>query len=292
MDLIERYNLALKSTENDIIRILNRVLDASFASLVRRVRIQLQAPYPDPALRKLALIRELRELVPMFRPDRVDAYDRIFRNLLSSAQNRGIAIARDLSTEAGFTERVDISIPIEATIAAAKRARGYLVRHGQHFAQTAAELIAQGIVEGRSTSSMVSQVRQRLGVVKSRAEVIVRTETLRAYNNASNDYYAANGIELVMWYATADDRACAICAPRAGKIYKRSNVKAPCHPRCRCYLAPWEPEIAAMDPEYAAQRQRHADDIRKAYKQISNEPVNLNRAAVFEQLAPTPIAVD
>jgi hypothetical protein len=45
-----------------------------------------------------------------------------------------------------------------------------------------------------------------------------------------------------------------------------------------------------MDPEYAGQRQRHADEIRKAYKQLSKEPANLNRAAVFEQLAPTPVA--
>lgn len=287
MDLIERYNLALKSTENDIIRMLDRVLDASFASLVRRVRIQLKAPYPDPALRKLALIRELRELVPMFRPDRVDAYDRVFRNLLRSAHGRGIALARELSTEAGFTDRVDISIPIEATVAAAQQARGYLVRHGQRFAQTAAELIAQGIVEGRSTSSMVSQMRQRLGVVKSRAEVIVRTETLRAYNAASREYYAANGIELVMWYATADDRSCPICAPRAGQIYKRANVKVPAHPRCRCYLAPWDPEVAETSPAYARARKRHMKEVNGT---TEIEPINLSRAAVFEQLAPQPLA--
>ena len=290
MDVLERYNQALRTTEDGTLRLLNRVLDQSFNRLVRRSRIHMRAGYVDPAQRNLALLQEFRQLVPAFRPDRVDAYDHALRGLMGEASTRGLEVADDLTGRmAPGRPRIDVSIPLEATIAAASQARGYLVRHGADFAQKSAEVVAQGVAEGRPTDAMIRDMRLRLGVVKSRAETIVRTEALRSYNDASNTYYAAQGIDLCMWYATADDRSCAICAPRAGKIFKRAEIKAPCHPRCRCYLAPWDADLATIDADYAAQRERHAKDVAKAYARVSPEPANLNRAAVFEQFAPVPV---
>ena len=291
MDVLERYNQLLRTTEDGTLRLLNRVLDQAFNRLVRRARVHMRAGYADPVQRNLALLQEFRQLVPAYRPDRTDAYDRVLRTLMGEAGTRGLEVADDLTGRmAPGRPRIDVSIPLDATVAAASQARGYLVRHGADFAQKSAEVVAQGVVEGRSTDAMIRDMRLRLGVVKSRAETIVRTEALRAYNDASNTYYATQGIDLCMWYATADDRSCDICAPRAGKIFKRAEIKAPCHPRCRCYLAPWDADLAAIDADYAAQRERHAKDVAKAYTRVSTEPVNLNRAAVFEQFAPTPVS--
>ena len=291
MDVLERYNQLLRSTEDGTLRLMNRVMDQSFNRLVRRARVHMRAGYTDPAQRNLALLQEFRQLVPAYRPDRVDAYDRVLRTLLGEASTRGLEVADELTGQmAPGRPRVDVSIPLEATVSAAGQARGYLTRHGADFAQKSAEVIAQGIAEGRPTDAMVRDMRLRLGVVKSRAETIIRTEALRAYNDASNTYYAAQGIDLCMWYATADDRSCVVCAPRAGKIFKRAEIKAPCHPRCRCYLAPWDADLAAIDSDYAAQRESHAKEVAKAYTRVSTEPVNLNRAAVFEQFAPTPVS--
>ena len=287
-DLIERYNNLLRTTEDGTIRLLNGVLDSSFRRLVIRTRYQIKAGSIDPAQRNLALLQEFRRLVPAYNPDRVDAYDRIFRNLALSAQGQGLAVATDL-TEAAFPGhgRIDVTIPIEATVEAAKQARGYLAKHGQTFAETAATTVAQGIAEGRPTDAMVQDMRSRLGIVKSRANVIVRTEALRAYNNASDTYYAARGIDQVLYYATADDRSCPYCAPRAGHIYKRGDIKVPIHPRCRCYLAPWDEDTNAMDPEYEKMRETHKKDVAKAVR--LPETVSLNKPASFEQITPTPL---
>jgi SPP1 gp7 family putative phage head morphogenesis protein len=286
VDLLERYNALLRTTEDGTITLLNRVLDQSFNRLVRRTRIHMRAGYADPAQRNLALLQDFRQLIPAYRPDRIDAYDRILRNLTADASTRGLDVATELSPR----ERIDVSIPLEATAAAAAQAKGYLRRHGESFATTSAEVVAQGIAEGRPTNALVQDMRLRLGVVKSRAETIVRTEALRAYNDASNQYYAAQGIDLVMWYATSDDRSCDLCAPRAGTLYKRNEVRVPCHPRCRCYLAPWDADIAANDPVYAAQRERHRKEVAASLRANNIKPVDLNKAAVFEQLAPTPYA--
>lgn len=289
MQLIEQYNQRLRSTEDDIIKMLNRVLDASFNQLVRRARVHMKAGYADPAQRNLALLQEFRQLVPVFNPDKVDAYDRLLRNLHGSASRYGITVATELSGNVlPDTPRVDVSIPLDATIAAASQAKGYLRKHGNTFAETSAVTIAQGVAEGRPTNAMVEDLRARLGIVKSRAEAIVRTETLKAYNDASNTYYAAQGIDQVVYYATSDDRTCIYCAPRAGKIYNRSEVRTPLHVRCRCYLAPWNSDLASIDPDYAEMPARHRKEVMKAFAFTGQEPVSLNKPAAFEQIAPTP----
>lgn len=290
MDLLERYNALLRTSEDGTITMLNRVLDASFNRLVRRARVHMQAGYTDPAQRNLALLQEFRMLIPAFNPNAVDGYDRILRNLVGTSGRFGLTVADELTGQVKTGPRVDVSIPLEATAAAAAQAKGYLRKHGEKFAETAAEVVAQGVAEGRPTDAVIRDARSRLSVVKSRAEAIVRTESLRAYNDASNTYYAAQGIDLVMYYATADDRSCPVCVPRAGQIYRRTEIKTPLHPRCRCYLAPWDADVAAMDPDYAAMQKLHKDDVAKAFATAGTEPVSLNQAAVFEQLAPVPVS--
>jgi hypothetical protein len=45
-----------------------------------------------------------------------------------------------------------------------------------------------------------------------------------------------------------------------------------------------------MDPDYAASRQRHMREVDTAVKRLRTKGVSLNRAAVFEQFAPTPVS--
>lgn len=290
MDLLERYNLILKREEDRTIKVLNKALDSSFNRVVRRLRVWLRTPNAPKAERDLAVLNALRGLVPAVHPTKTDEYDRIFHTTIRRATEHGVDVADAMVGQmAGNRPRIDISIPLEATVAAAKQSHGYLRKHGERFAETSAEIVASGIAEGRSTAKMIRDMRERLGVVKSRGDVIVRTESLRAYNEASNNYYANNGVDTVLYYATADDRSCPICAPRGGKVYKRSEIRVPVHPRCRCYLAPWDADLAAIDPDYAAAGARH----QKEMEQVTTiEPVNLSRAGVFEQFAPVPIAVD
>jgi hypothetical protein len=152
MRLLEQYNEALRRTEDVSITQLNRILDASFNRLIRRTRVQIRTPRPAVD-RNLSLLQEFRELVPAFRPDRVDGYDRVLRSLMRSAQGNGISVARDLTeiVRPG-RPRIDVSIPLDATVAAAAQAKGYLRRHGETFATTATETVAQAIAEGRGTS--------------------------------------------------------------------------------------------------------------------------------------------
>lgn len=289
-EVVEQYNQALRNVENGTIKLVHKVLDRSFNRLLRRARVHMKAGnrFFDPAQRSIYLLRDFQQLVPKFRPDKVDAYDQAFRNLAFDAQQRGLGIASELTARARpQTDRIDVIIPLDAVVAAAAESKGYLTKHGEVFARRSAEVIAQGVAEGRPTDSMVADLRERLNVVKVRATMIVRTESLRAYNKAADTYYARNGIDQVMYYATADDRTCPWCAPRAGKLYNRVEIYTPIHPQCRCFLAPWDPDFAILDPSYSAWRKRHSDEVAQFANNI--QPVSLNRAAVFETTAPTPV---
>jgi len=290
MQTLEEYNERLRSSEDATLQRLNTVLEGAFNRLIRRVRFHLRAPYLDPAQRNLAVLGELRTLIPrVVRPEALDAYDRALRTLLTEGQRLGLLAADATLTEALPTrDRVDVSLPLEATLSALRQTKTFLARHGQDFAERGAQLIAQGVLEGRPTSAMIRDLRDRLGIIRSRAETIVRTESLRAYNTAATDYYRTQGIELVLYYATSDDRTCPLCTGRAGLIYRLGDIRVPLHPRCRCALAPWSDDVSELNPKYADMRRIHRAEVLRA-TQIDPAAL-LNQAAIFEQSAPLPLS--
>lgn len=288
MDIAELYNKLLRTTEDDVISRLNKVLEASFNRLIRRTRVHMRTAYLDPAQRNLAILQTLRQLIPAaVRPEALDAYDKALNTLITEGQRLGILSASSATQQAMPTRpRVDVSLPLEATLAALNQAKTYLARHGERFAELGSQLIAQGILEGRPTSAMVRDLRGRLDVVKSRAETIVRTESLRAYATAADRYFAAQNIDYVVFYATSDDRSCPLCAGRAGKIYRRGTIQVPLHPKCRCALAPWSADIAELNPKYAAMPAKHRAEVQKyAQSKLSDDL----RRSVFEVLTPMPV---
>jgi len=287
MQSVEKYNRLLKTAEQSAIKLLNFALDKSFKRLAKRTRQHLNNPEKKNIVsRNLLVLQEMNTLIPAVNPNGVDAYDTIFYNLLNTSGGYGFDIAKILTTDFA-NQQINATVPLEATLAAAKTAHGYLRKHGQNFAETSTEIVMKGIAEGRPTDLVIREMQERLNVTKARARMIVRTESLRAYNEASDQYYAQMGIEQVSWYATSDDRVCPWCAPRAGKIYKRTDVTVPIHPQCRCFLAPYSPELAAIDKTHREAPEKHRAEVRRELE-LAQIP-SLNKPATFEQIVPQPI---
>ena len=285
--IAEDYNELLKRNEERIQKLINRSLDRSLNRIIRRIRAQMAAGKTGSVNRNLTILMELNQLVPVTAPDKVLEYQRLYEMLLKQASSYGITVAEDLTTQMRpSTPQISATVPLQAVEAAARQANGYLVRHGRKFAEQSAEMIASGIAEGRPTDAIIQDLRTELGVVKSRAATITRTESIRAYSQASNAYFAQQGVDLVLFYATADDRACPVCTWRAGKIYKRSEISVPLHPNCRCALAPWDVDLSDMDPAYRATGERHRREVGEA----ATTPLSDNLTkAVFEARTPTPV---
>lgn len=59
---------------------------------------------------------------------------------------------------------------------------------------------------------------------------VVDAATLKAYKDT--------GVKKVRWIAEKDDKTCAVCQGRNGRVYDIDKVPRKTHYRCRCYLEP------------------------------------------------------
>lgn len=82
-----------------------------------------------------------------------------------------------------------------------------------------------------------------------RAEMLARTETIRAHHQATIQEYRNWGLEGVVvkgeWKTAGDDRVCDLCAALEGKIFTLDEIESmiPLHPMCRCIALPWIEEL-------------------------------------------------
>ena len=78
-----------------------------------------------------------------------------------------------------------------------------------------------------------------------RAEILARTEIIRAHHVAMIQEYRNWGLEGVFvqaeWRTAGDDRVCTKCSPMEGKIYTLDEIEGliPYHPNCRCLALPF-----------------------------------------------------
>lgn len=126
------------------------------------------------------------------------------------------------------------------------------------------DVLAMGIADGKGPREIAKSLDKaitgdgaNLEIVDSlgrkiparrRAEILARTEVIRAHHSANiGEYKAAGlmGIQIQAEHLTAGDaRVCPKCAPLNGKIYKLDEAEniIPVHPQCRCVAIPYIPK--------------------------------------------------
>lgn len=123
-------------------------------------------------------------------------------------------------------------------------------------------VLAQGMAEGRNPRELAVLLASTvmgpvggLGITDTlgrfipaarRAEIMARTEIIRAHHVATIQEYKNWGLEGVMvqaeWATVGDDRVCDECASLEGKIFTLEEIESmiPRHPQCRCIALPIE----------------------------------------------------
>lgn len=113
------------------------------------------------------------------------------------------------------------------------------------------DLIEEAFTEQFDVDDLTKEISSLLGD-KGRAEVIARTETMRASNEGQTqawdqalDEGLLTGTEQKEWITTPDDRLCPVCEPLDGvtvALDDRFDVDGdeidspPAHPNCRCTI--------------------------------------------------------
>lgn len=120
-------------------------------------------------------------------------------------------------------------------------------------------ILAQGMVEGRNPREigrMLNKVVTGAGdfsltdtlgrfiPARRRAEILARTEIIRAHHLATIQEYRNWGVLNVKvkaeWTTAGDDRVCDKCAELEGRIFTLDEIEnmIPLHPQCRCLALP------------------------------------------------------
>lgn len=99
-------------------------------------------------------------------------------------------------------------------------------------------LLTIGLIQGVNPKKLASEVSKLFGVSLRNAQRLMRTEMARVQTDAQFESYKRNGFEYYQ-YHTLGAKACPICRPLDGRIFKVSEMlisenAPPMHPNCRC----------------------------------------------------------
>ena len=115
-----------------------------------------------------------------------------------------------------------------------------------------AQEMTSAIARGQNPLVTASRIRSKLSVPLYRAQTITRTETLRAYREATREaYQQSNLVKSWIWICACDSRSCGACWALHGQEFPTAE-RMGTHPRCRCTMAPntrsWEELTGLRQP--------------------------------------------
>ncbi len=105
-------------------------------------------------------------------------------------------------------------------------------------------LLTDGLVQGQNPRTIAANLVKEIGITRSRAETIARTELVRAHAEGQLMAFQKLGVEevgaAVEWSTAGDSRVCPLCRPLEGVILKTAEATGmiPRHPNCRCAWIP------------------------------------------------------
>jgi SPP1 gp7 family putative phage head morphogenesis protein len=285
-DLIDQSDDELKLEEAAILLVVFDAIEKAFHRLQKRIAVALRTGQ----FRVVTTGTQLYQLFAPLAPGGSDVLLRAAQTLLTKSTKKGLDLAAVL-TKPVTQSPIAVTIPRSALELEAKRVREYLFRHTESFAIKAEEIITEGVANGHSVEKMTENLRRRTNVLKSRAEMVVRTESCRAHFQAKMTYLKANGFKLVIYYATPDERTCPYCAAQSGRIFKLEAFPSlPRHPYCRCAVVPYSTNPYATSSPYDVARKAHRNEVLSYAK---SRGVRLNEGpAAFELSDPLPFRKD
>ena len=105
------------------------------------------------------------------------------------------------------------------------------------------------VIEGGGKSLGLTDVLGRYIPTKRRAEMLARTEIIRAHHEANITEYERAGVQGVTiraeWLTAGDDKVCEICSGLEGQVFSLEEIRPmiPAHPNCRCVAIPYEGDL-------------------------------------------------
>jgi SPP1 gp7 family putative phage head morphogenesis protein len=162
--------------------------------------------------------------------------------------------------------------------------------------------LTDGLVQGQNPRTIAKTLTLDLSVGANRADVIARTEIIRAHAEGQLDALQRLGVEqvgvAVEWSTAGDDRVCPLCRPLDGVVYPiaKAHGLIPRHPRCRCAFLPANVGESAADqlrskPQVGgAMRRSIAAERSKRKKRTVAQQIKVSKWAGADQIKDVQVA--
>ena len=175
-------------------------------------------------------------------------YSKLFRRVMSFDELNVINVSHEIFDEAVILTEREVTRLVKAVYDSKREG-------GQISSEDALSLVLTLMLAYNPVTKYVyrnemdrKRARFAEGVIASdspREEIALATRLMIATNKqfaedatfeAAVQAYRDDGVEHVRWVTAADDRRCAECKSRHGKIYPINNIPPKPHRYCRCYI--------------------------------------------------------
>ncbi len=132
------------------------------------------------------------------------------------------------------------------------------------MANKLSRVLSDGLVQGKNPREIGLDIADEIDVSENRAQVIARTEIIRAHAEGQLEAFEKLGVDEVgvdvEWSTAGDLRVCPECAELEGTVYSIEDAHGliPYHPQCRCSFLP---HMEEWDKEDKEDIQRRKDEV-------------------------------
>ena len=240
---------ALRTAETNVKAELMRIKERSIITKGLEVR---QAQLKSIQREIDSITRDLRkEMSLVSRQSMTGAYRKSFDDVVNEWADMGVPTYTSLSP----VERLKMAR--DAFSLVDRKALDFLVNYELQLLGNVTRELAEGIKNhitiGLIQGESLAKISRNIGGIitdpeafrrawktvfrtaQHRTETIVRTETLRAYNQGRHKFYEEVGVKWIRWMSVGDKRMCPVCRELDGKRFKVGKALGPPqHPQCRC----------------------------------------------------------
>ena len=253
-------NIELNKLETQTINELNNIFLKSRKSLEKELPKLLEkiSLYPDDMGYKLKLeknkklLRELTNNLVILK-----GKPKTMEGLIKNSTVIGTKYAVDTIKDLSGVSAVKAFLQTETIVSLVKNANKYLFKYDDILKDRIIENLGIGLTRGDSISKMKETLIVQYQMVSYKAERLVRTESISAFNDANMYQYRDSGIEQVQITAGLEDsgRVCEECADEHGKVYSIDDCPTvPFHFNCRCTILPYSDKWNVDLDKYENQR--------------------------------------
>lgn len=106
-------------------------------------------------------------------------------------------------------------------------------------------ILANGLAHGKGPREIARQLKGEVGLSRTRALRVARTEIINAYAEGQLDSFEKLGVErlgvMSEWLTAGDSKVCPRCSANSGKKFTVEEARGviPLHPNCRCAWVPF-----------------------------------------------------